>query len=493
MKGRRSKSSSAGRIAALLVVLLVAANLIAFGNEAKDRPTYQPTWESLDSHPIPKWFDDAKFGIFIHWGAYAVPAYHEWYVTFMSPRSRFAENLGGPPYTATQGDLSDEVFQANTRQHAYEYQREHWGKDFAYDDFIPMFKAEKFRPAEWAKLFKQSGARYVVLTAKHGEEFALWPSEFTPRNAGDMGPRRDLVGDLTEAVRAEGLKMGYYHNTTYSFWDERYPNKEWVEYMNGSIKELIDRYHPSILWGDVRTGPARDADGKPLGADHWNSKEVLAYFYNNSPEPDQVVANDRWGVDESGKHHGDYYTPERKGIKGLRKEKWETCDSLDPTSWGYNRRLGDDEYMSANKAIDYLVDIVSKNGNLLLNIGPKADGTIPQVMQDRLLEIGKWLEVNGEAIYGTEPHGLRVGSNTRFTKKGNTLYAICLKWPEKELSLLSLGTGVGGVADVRLLGSDAVIDWSFTESGRLNITPPAEKPCKHAFAFKIILKNPRVK
>ena len=477
------------RIVVLLAVVLFATAVVAHGgDENDDQGPYQPTWESLDSHPIPQWYDEAKFGIFIHWGAYAVPAYHEWYVTFMSPKARFADNLGGPPYTATQGDLPDNVFKANIRQHAYEYQRKHWGKDFAYDDFIPMFKAEKFQPAEWAKLFKKSGAKYVVLTAKHGEEFALWPSKFTPRNAGDMGPHRDLVGDLTKAVRAEGMKMGYYHNTTYSFWDERYPNKEWVEYMNNSIKELVDRYQPSILWGDVRTGPARTSEGKPYGADHWNSKEVLAYFYNNSPDPDQVVANDRWGVDEKGNHHGDYYTPEREGIDSIRQEKWETCDSLDPTSWGYNRRLKDEQYMSANKAIDYLVDIVSKNGNLLLNIGPKADGTIPQVMQDRLLEIGKWLDVNGEAIYGTKAYRWPHVDNVRITRKGNVLYAICLDWPKDEQVLMPARHGdTGGIAEVSLLGSDEEIEWSV--DGGLKVTPPEVKPCRHAFAFKIVMKS----
>ncbi len=207
------------------------------------KQVYEPTWESLDQHRIPGWFHDGKFGIFIHWGVYAVPAYHEWYVTFMSPKACFGRNLGGSPYTASPDDLEEHVFKANIREDAYNYQRERHGPDFAYDDFIPMFKAEKFAPAEWARLFKKAGAKYVVLTAKHGDEFALWPSGYTDRNAGDMGPHRDLVGDLTEAVRNEGLKMGFYHNTTYSFWDERYPDAEWVEYMNKSIKELVDREH----------------------------------------------------------------------------------------------------------------------------------------------------------------------------------------------------------------------------------------------------------
>jgi len=471
----------------LLPILLLGSVLGRHG-AAQNVPEgpYKATWESLDAHPIPQWFDEAKFGIFIHWGVYAVPAYHEWYVTFMSPKAQFGVNLGGPPYTASQGDLEEAVFKKNIRQHAYEYQLEHWGSEFAYDDFIPLFKAEKFDPVQWADLFKRSGARYVVLTAKHGEEFALWPSQCTPRNAGDVGPERDLVGDLTEAVRAAGMKMGYYHNTTYSFWDDRYPNEEWVNYMNDSIKELVDRYHPSILWGDVRTGPARDAEGKPLGIDHWNSREVLAYFYNHSPEPDQVLANDRWGVDKDGKHHGDYYTPERKGIEDIRHEKWETCDSLDPTSWGYNCRLKDEDYMSADKAVSFLVDIVSKNGNLLLNIGPKADGTIPQVMQERLLEIGQWLRINGEAIYATRPWKVYGEDNVRFTAKDKALYAICLEWPEETLKLKSLADVMDTVKGVVLLGSQEKIEWSCGQEG-LVVKTPSKKPCRYAYAFKILM------
>jgi alpha-L-fucosidase len=452
---------------------------------------YEPTWESLDSHIVPEWFNDAKFGIFIHWGVYAVPAYHEWYVTFMSPKACFGRNLGGPPYTATRGDLEESVFKSNIREDAYNYHREKYGPDFAYDDFIPMFKAEKYDPAEWARLFKKAGAKYVVLTAKHGDEFALWPSKYTDRNAGDAGPHRDLVGELTQTVRNEGLKMGFYHNTTYSFWDERYPNAEWVEYMNNSIKELVDKYHPSILWGDVHTGPVRNSSGQPLGTDHWNSKEILAYFYNHSDDPDQVVANDRWGVDEHGQHHGDYYTPERQVVETIREEKWETCDSLDPNSWGYNARLKEEEYMTVKEAVSYLVDIVSKNGNLLLNIGPKADGTIPEVMKQRLLGIGRWLDVNGEAIYGTDYWHTFGEGNVRFTRRGdNILYAIALDWPGEKLVIESLNDlQESKIKAVKMLGVDKELKWSLDKEG-LSINTPNRGACENAYTFKIELQNP---
>ena len=229
---------------------------------------YQPTAASLRTHKVPQWFDDAKFGIFIHWGPYAVPAFHEWYVAWMSPRAGYGFRLGAPPYTPDQGILSDAVFKlkypaGSVAERARKYHLENFGPNVSYDDFLPMFKAEKFDPAAWAKLFEDAGARYVVLTAKHGDEFAMWPPKLTPRNAGDMGPKRDIVGDLAKTVRARGMKYGLYHNTTYTFYDKRYPGRDWVEYMNATIKELIDKYQPSVIWGDVTEGPIRDAQAKP--------------------------------------------------------------------------------------------------------------------------------------------------------------------------------------------------------------------------------------
>ena len=447
---------------------------------------YQPTTESLRKHKAPQWFEDAKFGIFIHWGPYAVPAFHEWYVEFISPKAQFGFMYGGPPYTATRDNLPEELFRAGIREEAYRYHLQNWGPNFAYDDFIPMFKAEKFDPDAWARLFQEAGARYVVFTAKHGDEFAMWPSKFTKRNAMEMGPHRDLAGDLTRAVRNLGLKMGFYHNTTYTFWDPRYPGRDWVQYMNNSIKELIDLYHPDILWGDVRVGPVRDARGNPLPADYWGSKEVLAYFYNHSPNPEEVVANDRWGLDTDGKILGDFHTPERTRMQRISLEKWETCDSLDPTSWGYNRRLPISQYMTANELVDYLVDVVSKNGNLLINVGPTAEGVIPPVMQQTLRGVGEWLRVNGEAIYGTRPWETFKDGNVRFTRKGNTLYAIALEWPEEELRLTSLAGKP--VLKVELLGSSEAIAWK-AEPDALVIQPPSRRPCKYAYAFRITCRS----
>jgi len=513
-----------------MVLLFVVMTICTNCNDSQPKKMYEPTWESLQSHPLPQWYGDAKFGIFIHWGVYAVPAYHEWYVALMSPKCSYGRNLGSPPYTAAQADLSDSIFHANIQEEANQYHRDNYGVNFAYDEFIPMFKAEQFDPAAWAALFKQAGARYVVLTAKHGDEFALWPTKYTKRNAMEMGPHRDLVGDLTREVRSQGLKMGLYHNTTYSFWDERYPDNEWVKYMNNSIKELVDLYHPDILWGDVPVGPARDEHGKPLGAEHWNSKEVIAYFYNHSGNPDAVVTNERWGLEMSdsiventekslsqslwvryakywniddGVFLGDFQSPERRNITEILHQPWETCDAIDPTSWGYNRRLPDDKYMSANEIVDYLADIVSKGGNLLINIGPKADGTITKVMQQCLQGVGSWLELNGEAIYGTTPWsvygegptenemgswGKQVGEysfqtgDVRFTRKGNVLYVILLEWPGDEVTLKSL-KGVQ-INRISMLGSQERIQWEQSSEG-LVVSLPSDPVSSHANTLKL--------
>jgi alpha-L-fucosidase len=308
-----------------------------------------------------------------------------------------------------------------------------------------------------------------------------------------------------------------------------YPDKEWVEYMNNSIKELVDLYHPDILWGDVVVSPYLDENGKPLSADHWNSKEIIAYFYNHSKNPDEVVTNDRWGLDtvktsvnskrsisnslwaqdakgwhaDDGSLLGDFQTPERRNIKQIFDIPWETCDALDPTSWGFSRRTPDDKYMTTNELVDYLADIVSKGGNLLINIGPRADGTIPEVMQNRLLGIGAWLKVNGEAIYETKPwsvygegptkeeigswnnqdgvYGFKPG-DVRFTRKGNILYAILLEWPGSEITINSLKNIK--INKLSMLGSDANLQYRQSDEG-LTVTLPPSALSPYANTLKL--------
>ncbi len=443
-----------GAVSSLRKTIMVAG-LIPFAAAAQAGASgggpYQATTESLRSHKAPQWYEDAKFGIFIHWGPYAVPAYHEWYVEMISPKANFGFMFGAPPYNATRGELPEAMFKEYTTEDAVKYHTANWGADFPYDNFIPMFKAEKFDPAALGATLQRCRRTVRGATAKHGDEFAMWPSKYTHRNAMEMGPHRDLAGDLAKAVRGSGLKMGFYHNTTYTFWDPRYPGRDWVDYMNNSIKELVDLYHPSVLWGDVDNGPIRDTKGSPLPADYWGSKQVLAYFYNHSPDPEGVVANDRWGVDH--RRQVPWRLLDSRAHAAwtrLKKEKWETCDSLDPNSWGYSRNLKEADYMTPNQVVDYLVDVVSKNGNLLINIGPRADGTIPEVMQSCLRQVGAWLKVNGEAIYGSRYWEPYKDGDVRFTRKGNTLYAIALEWPEDTLRLTSLAGKE--VAKVEMLG-----------------------------------------
>jgi alpha-L-fucosidase len=287
------------------------------------------------------------------------------------------------------------------------------------------------------------------------------------------------------------MKMGFYHNTTYSFWDQRYPNEEWVEYMNNSIKELVDLYDPAILWGDVRIGPARDSVWNPLGIDHWNNKELLAYYYNHAKDPNRVVANDRWGKSQVGPYLGDYQTPEREKMDTITSDKWETCMTITGSaSWGYDKSKKPQDYWSVNALVDYLVDIVSKNGNLLLNIGPRADGIIPDIMRERLLGIGRWLEVNGEAIYGTDYWKTYGQGNIRFTRKGeNTLYAIALEWPGKQVTIQSLNENIDRkIQEVSILGDNEKLEWNMSEKG-LTIETPQKRPCKYAYSFKIVFKD----
>jgi alpha-L-fucosidase len=513
----------------VIILLLASAGIFPRCKEQVSEK-YKPTWESLSTHPTPLWFRDAKFGIFIHWGVYSVPAYHEWYLEFISPKSNWGETPGGPPYTAAQGELSDSLFESRIRKKANEYHRENYGVDFEYDDFIPLFKAGHFDPGSWADLFREAGARYVVMTAKHGDEFAMWPSRVTRRNAMKMGPHRDLAGELAAAVRSRGIKMGFYHNTTYSFWDKRFPNKEWVKYMNSSVRELVDLYRPDILWGDVIVNPVRDENGRLMeAADCWNSREVIAWFYNHSENPDEVVTNDRWGLDTSragiqsekafsksiwAQHErswgredaailGDFQTPERRNITKIFDIPWETCDALDPTSWGYNKQTPDSAYMKPGELIGYLADIVSKGGNLLINIGPRDDGTIPEVMQNCLKDAGAWLRTNGEAIYGTRPwtvfgegptmwevgvrgkQGKRVQfrkGDIRFTTKDRYLYAILLEWPGSQVTIQSL-KGVP-VKNISILGTSDPVQWQETDGG-IMIQLPSQPVSQFANTLKI--------
>ncbi len=337
--------------------------------------TYQPNWESLDKRATPMWFKDAKFGIFIHWGVYAVPGW------------------------STKGNYA-EWYQQGLQTTDTARQKFHKAKfgNRTYYDLANDFKAELFNPDDWAKLFERSGAKYIVLTSKHHDGFTLWPNENAnktwgfPWNAKDIGPKRDLLGDLFKAVRKTSVHAGMYYSL-YEWFNPLWkadPKKYAAEHVWPQMKELINTYQPDVFWTDG------DWDAP---AETWRSQEFLAWLYNESPVKEKIVVNDRWG---SGVrfNHGGIYTPEYQPDLDFEDHDWEESRGMG-YSYGYNREEDAWDYNSTQSLIIALIDKVSRGGNFLLDIGPDEHGKIPPIMQERLLEMGEWLNINGEAIYNT--------------------------------------------------------------------------------------------
>ena len=336
---------------------------------------YQPNWESLDKRPTPQWFKDAKFGIFIHWGVYAVPGwsikgnYAEWYQQGLQTKDTARQKF----HKAKFGDRT-------------------------YYDLANDFKAELYNPDDWAKLFEKSGAKYIVLTSKHHDGYTLWPSKEAnktwgfPWNAVEVGPKRDLLGDLFKAVRKTSVHAGMYYSL-YEWFNPLWksdPKKYAAEHVWPQMKELINNYQPDVFWTDG------DWDAP---AETWKSQEFLAWLFNDSPVKNKVVVNDRWG---SGVrfNHGGIYTPEYQPDMDFEDHDWEESRGMG-FSYGYNREEDAWDYNSTQSLVIALIDKVSRGGNFLLDIGPDEHGKIPPIMQERLLEIGDWLNINGEAIYNT--------------------------------------------------------------------------------------------
>jgi alpha-L-fucosidase len=427
---------------------------------------------------VPQWFDDAKLGIFIHWGLYSVPAWAPiddrfvevvnrdgWYAALSSfdPAYAFAHNVYAEWYLNTL-----RCDDSATRRH----HEETYGADFSYDDFVPIFNdaADAWDPDEWASLFADVGARYVVITTKHHDGFLLWHSETPcPTKEGYMA-RRDIVAELTDAVRARGMRMGLYYSGGLDWaWSDEviddFPKifgtviqePEFVDYVDAHWRELIDRFRPAVLWNDIGYPQEADLDG------------LLAHYA--SVVPDGAV-NDRFrmtGPDgERYSPHHDYVTPEYTSHTQTTEFKWETCRGIG-YSFGYN--VNDDErtYLSTEELIHLFVDIVSKNGNLLLNVGPMADGTIPAEQLERLEGLGSWLDTNGEAVFESRPWVRSEGTTgegtpVRFTRRGDSLYAIVLgpiSGGEIRIDDLVLAEGV--VVDI--LGGDDDVTWRPSEGG----------------------------
>ncbi|MGA8272426.1 MAG: alpha-L-fucosidase [Candidatus Sulfotelmatobacter sp.] len=487
----------------------VRAKILKQVDEQVERGPFRADWESLAKYREPQWYQDAKFGIFIHWGVYSVPAFgSEWY-----PRNMYQE--GSPEYEhhiATYGPQNK----------------------FGYKDFIPMFKAEHFDPAAWARLFREAGAKYVVPVAEHHDGFPMYESSLTDWCAGKMGPKRDILGDLAQAIRAEGLHFGASSHRAEHDWffdggrafnsdvndakyadfygpahvrrlrpgydndlieDWTYVSPEYADDWLARTAEIVEKYHPDLIYFDWWIGQP---------SFRRNISRFAAFYYNQGADRGTGAVIDY--KDHAFQENSATLDIERGQLTDIRPTHWQTDTSVSDKSWGY---VPNDTYKTPEFIVHQLVDIVSKNGNLLLNIGPRSDGTIPEEEQQILREVGAWLKVNGEAIYGTRPwkiygegptkvaggafHDIDTKSYTeedfRFTRKGTTLYAIGLVWPAGGVAHIhSLGTDTSGggakIQSVTLLGSEGRIEWQ-QQADALTVKLPVQAPSKYGYALRI--------
>ncbi len=440
--------------------------------------TYAPNWQSLDQRPVPAWFTDAKFGIFIHWGVYSVPSWGPTAKDGAGIYERYAEWYWyRVTDTSAGGKKVHDMFK--------KYHDKAYGPQFKYQDFVKDFTCNMFDADEWANIIRSSGAKYVVLTSKHHDGFTLWPSKQSWNwNAQDVGPHRDLAGELSNAVKAAGLHMGFYYSL-YE-WNNPIYKTDLNAYVDGhmipQMKDLVTRYHPDILF--------TDGEWEHTSAE-WKSEQFLSWLYNESPVKDNVAVNDRWGSETRSKHGG-YFTTEYdlEGDENLKNKvithPWEECRGIGE-SFGYNRNEDLADYQTSGQLIDVLIEKVSKGGNLLLDIGPTADGRIPVIMQERLKDMGDWLKVNGEAIYGTTQWAnapAKKDSTVFFTVKGKDLYVLCTKYLSSPLTI----NNIGKPASIGVLGIDDKIRYSFKNNSVI-IQPPVinagNTTCKYAWVFKI--------
>ncbi|XP_066943692.1 alpha-L-fucosidase-like isoform X2 [Macrobrachium rosenbergii] len=367
---------------------------------------YQPTWESLDTRPLPEWYDNAKIGLLIHWGLFSVPSF--------GSEQFWKDWKGGHPKYV-------------------HFMMENYPPHFKYQDFASQFKAEFFNPEEWTEVFEASGARYVILTSKHLEGYAMWPSPHSWNwNVKDVGPNKDLVGKLASAVRSQTpqIRFGVYYSLSEWFNPLYHLDREAHSQSNEFVATkvlpelygIVTRYHPEIVF----------ADGDELDPDwYWNSTTFLSWLFSSSPVKRTVVVNDRWG---SGTfcRHGSYYTCYNPGV--LQPHKWERGISLDRQSWGYRREAQVKDYLSINELISQMAETISCGGNFLINVGPSADGRIPPIMEERLRQMGAWIDINGDAVYSSRPWTYQndtVTPGVWYTsdKDLNLTYAIVLTWP----------------------------------------------------------------
>ncbi|XP_030268358.1 tissue alpha-L-fucosidase-like [Sparus aurata] len=431
---------------------LIPLLLLAPGCAAR----YTADWASLDARPLPQWYDDAKFGIFIHWGVFSVPGFgqfSEWFWWWW----------------------------ASGRQAEVDFMKKNYPPGFKYADFAPQFRAEFYNPDDWADIFKASGARYIVFTTKHHEGFTNWPSPVSWNwNSMDTGPHRDLVGELAVAVRKRSLRLGLYHSM-FEFFNPLYladrasgfKTQNFVALKTlPELLHLVMSYKPDLIWSD---GDWEAPDT------YWNSTQFLAWLYNDSPVKEGVIVNDRWGKGCYCKHGGYFNCADRFSPGQVPNHKWEKCQDLDAfQSWGYRRNMKLTDVMDLPSVIKDFVSVVAMGGNYLLNVGANSDGMIVPVFEERLRQIGVWLGINGEAIYASKTWRVQKDNTTVpvwYTAKNNTVYAILLSWPPKQsLQLPSPKTSTA--TKVTLLDFPNVpLKWApMTQTAGLTVLMPPMPP-----------------
>jgi alpha-L-fucosidase len=457
---------------------------------------FESDWASLKAYKVPSWYENARFGIFIHWGVYSVPAFgNEWY-----PRNMYLQD-----------------------SKEFAHHRETYGPQSrsGYKDFIPMFTAERFDPDQWAGLFRKAGAQFVVPVAEHHDGFAMYDCSFSEWNAARMGPKRDIIGELAAAVRRQWLVFGLSTHRAEHWWffnggmqfdsdvqDPRYaglyapaqpetlpPNQEFLDDWLARTCELVDRYQPQLVYFDWWIE-------QPVFQPYL--QQFAAYYYNRAVQWDRGVAIN---YKHNAFHEGTaVFDVERGQLSDIRPRFWQTDTAISKNSWGY---VKNHDYKTAEAIVGDLVDIVSKNGALLLNIGPRADGTIPEPEQEILLEIGRWLAINAAAIYGTRPwkifgegptqvvggsfndtkRGTFTSQDIRFTTRGDTLYAVVLAWPDNgRVTIKSLADDsalyLRAIEKVALLGNREPLRWTRGRDG-LTVELPSQRPCDYAFTLEI--------
>ncbi|XP_026789864.2 plasma alpha-L-fucosidase [Pangasianodon hypophthalmus] len=429
---------------------------------------YKPTWESIDSRPVPEWFDQAKFGIFIHWGVFSVPSYgSEWFWWYWQGQKI-------PSYLY--------------------FMAKNYPPGFKYQDFAPHLTAEFFNAKDWVDIFASSGAKYIVLTTKHHEGYTLWGSKYSWNwNAVDVGPKRDLVDEISSALRKySDLRLGLYHSlfewfhplfradAANNFTTSSFPQEKSLP----ELYEIINKYKPELLWSDG-DGDAPDQ--------YWNSTGFLAWLYNESPVRDTVVTNDRWGKGSICTHGGYYTCADRYNPGHLLKHKWENCMSIDQRSWGYRRDAKFSDYLTIEELIKTFVETVSCGGNLLMNVGPTHDGRIIPIFEERLRQMGQWLKVNGEGIYNTTAWRVQNDSVTpgvwyTWKSQEKAVYAFLLSWPSEGYVILSDPIVSLAQTQAVLLGYKP-LKWVPSKPKGLQVYLPAlspgQMPCSWAWTIRL--------